>query len=344
MTDNPASATARIVCFGELLLRLASPAPQLLLQDRALEPSFCGAEANVAVGLAGLGHSTSFVSALPANAIGAAAEREIRGLGVRTAIHRVEHSRLGLYFLQPGAMARPAAITYDRARSAFAEFDPAGYDWERLLEGAQWLFVSGITAALGDRPLAALRTAISAAKSAGVRIAFDTNFRPTLWAGREDEAASVLRSLACDAELVFAGRRAVAMMVGGIFDQADPDEGFRAAADALFDASPSTVQVAATRRVVHSSDRQDFTALLADRSGCSVSDAMALERIVDRVGTGDAYAAGVLHGQLEGLGRQATVDFAAACALWAHSVRGDFMRATREDIVSLVNGTKDVRR
>lgn len=344
MNTDCAPVKGRVVSFGEVLLRLAAPGGELLLQSLRLDPSFCGAEANVAVALAGFGHDVQMVSALPDNAIGAAARRTLRGFGVTVAAPAVAGSRLGLFFLEPGAMTRPSAVTYDRAHSAFATIEPERYDWPALLEGADWLFVGGITAALGDKALAALRAAIAAAQAGGVRIAFDTNFRPTLWQGREAQAAAILRELSCEADLIFAGRRATAMMVGGDYTSGDPADGFHAAAKAMFALSPRLAHMAATRREVHSSDRQNLTALLADRDGMSVSRTIALENIVDRVGTGDAFAAGIVHGLVTGMGRDATIGFAAGCSEWAHSVPGDFLRASVADIAALGSGGGDVRR
>ncbi len=255
MTENEQMSLPRIVCFGEILLRLASDRPKLLLQDIQLEASVCGAEANVSVGLAGFGHKCRMVSALPANPLGVAARTTIEAFGPTVAGPVSEGSRMGLFFLQPGAMARPARVIYDRAGSAFANADPSEYEWDSLLAGAEWLFVSGITAALGDKALAALRNAMGAARDAGLNIAFDTNFRPTLWQGREKIAAQVLRELSCEADLLFAGRRATAMMTGGNFDHADPAEGFHAAAEAMFALSPRLKHMTATRRHVYSTDR-----------------------------------------------------------------------------------------
>lgn len=334
----------RIVGFGEILLRLASEAPALLLQEMRLEATFCGAEANVMVALAGFDHQARIVTALPNNPLGTAAKRTLQGFGVDVAAVQPAGSRMGLLFLQPGAMSRTSAITYDRANSAFAASDPASYDWPALLAEADWLFVSGITAALGDGPLAALRAAMAAARALGVKIAFDTNFRPTLWQGREAMAAAILDELSCQSDLLFAGRRAVAMMTGGRFDQADPAEGFLAAAEAMFARAPSLRHMAATRRTVLTTDRQDIAGLLADRAGVSSSPVITLEDIVDRVGTGDAFAAGIVHGLIAGLARQATAEFATACAQWAHSVPGDFLRANLDDIAALMAGGADVRR
>jgi len=333
-----------VVAFGEILLRLEAPQSELLLQSMRFDASICGAEANVAVALAGFGHDTQVATALPDNAVGDVVRRTVRGFGVGLEAKVVAGSRLGLFYLQPGAMSRPASVIYDRAQSAFATIDPAAYDWPNLLDGASWLFVGGTTAALGERALTALRAATAAAQVAGVKVAFDTNFRPTLWRGRESEAAAILRELSCQADLLFAGRRAVAMMAGGDFGGGDPAEGFHAAAKAMFALSPRLAHIAATRREVYSSDRQTLTGLLADRSGLFTSDTIALESIVDRVGTGDAFAAGIVHGLIAGMDGAQTIDFAANCAHWAHSIPGDFLRASVADIAALGSGGLDVRR
>ncbi|MEY4239719.1 MAG: hypothetical protein RL339_2320 [Pseudomonadota bacterium] len=344
MNGLGATGPARVVGFGEVLLRLASEAPAMLLQEMRLEATFCGAEANALVALAGFGHPVRMVTALPDNRLGDAAVRTLQSFAVDVAAVRPGDSRIGLLFLQPGAMSRPSAITYDRAGSAFATIDPAAYDWRAILAGAEWLFVSGITAALGDAGLSALRAAIQTARSLGVKIAFDTNYRPTLWRGREELAAKVLYELSCETDLLFAGRRAVAMMTGSRFDHADPTEGFLAAAETMFERAPKLHHIASTRRTLHSTDRQEIVGLLADRDGLSISPAIELQAIVDRVGTGDAFAGGVVHGLITGMDRQQTADFAAACSQWAHSVPGDFLRASIDDITALMSGGGDVRR
>lgn len=344
MTGHGNPPLARIVCFGEVLLRLAAPSPEVLFQSMSLVPSFCGAEANVAVNLAGFGHQCRLVTSLPENSVGEAARRAITQFGVNVTDPAAGGGRMGLYYLEPGAMARPSRIIYDRAGSAFALADPACYDWDTLLGEAQWLFVSGITAALGVGPLAALRAAIAAARAAGVSIAFDTNYRPTLWRGREKEAAATLLELSREADLLFAGRRAVAMMGGGEYGHADPAEGFHAAAQTMFDLAPRLKFMAATRREIRSSDSQRITCLLSGRDDLFLSRPIELNRIIDRVGTGDAFAAGVLHGLVAGHHPKYTVEFAASCAQWAHSVPGDFLRASIADIDGIASGSGDVRR
>ncbi len=310
-----------------------------------MEATFCGAEANVAVALSGLGHASRMVTILPDNRLGQAALAAMRAFNVDVSACSLTSGRMGLYFLSPGAMARPSEIIYDRAFSAFVEYAPQSYDWSALLGGADWLFVGGITAALGEGPLQALQKAMETARNSKIKIAFDCNYRPSLWQGREAQAKTVLRELSLQADLLLAGRRAIGMILDTSFDHADPDAGFQAAAQAVFQAAPHLMHVAATRRDVISSDRQRLTALLADRNGIAVSPTLSLDGIVDRIGTGDAFAAGIVHGLTNSKPLQDNAVFAAACSQWAHSVSGDFMRATLSDIEGLLaGGSGDVRR
>lgn len=333
-----------IVCFGEVLMRLASPAQTLIFQEKLFEASFCGAEANVAVALAGLGHQCEMVTVLPDNQLGAAAVAELGHFNVGTDLIDQAPGRMGLFFLSPGAMARPARILYDRAGSAFTELKPNQFDWNAILDGKDWLFVSGITAALGSAALTVLRTALDAAHDSGIKIAFDCNYRPSLWQGRTTEAAAVMKELSLRANLLFAGRRAIGMMLDRTFDQVDPDEAFQSAASAIFEQTENLDFVAATRREIISSDNNRLNALLASRETLAVSNTIALEQIVDRIGTGDAFASGILHGLIEGMSVQPCAEFALATAQWSHSVKGDFLRASRNDIEDLLTGQADVRR
>lgn len=333
-----------IVSFGEVLLRLAARRPSLLLQEAQLEATICGAEANVAAALSGFGHDTRMISFVPDNRLGEAARSELRRFGVGTDTIKTGIGRMGLYFLTPGAMTRPSEIIYDRAGSAFADLDAETIDWQLALAGADWLFIGGITAALGDGPLSALRSAIACAKQHAVKIAFDCNYRPSLWQGREQQAAKILRELSSQATLLFGGRRAIGMMLDQQFDAGDPNRGFHDAANAMFTASPGLAYVAATRREIISAENQRLTALIANNNKLAVSPTIALDGIVDRIGTGDAFAAGVVHGLVSGHDLDQTIGFAAAAAQWSHGVSGDFLRASVGDISAMQNGAGDVRR
>src|SRR5690606_14615759 len=173
--------SAHVVCFGELLLRLAAPGRERLLQSARLEVCVGGAEANVGVALARCGHRVSIISTVADNGLGEAVVGELRRHGLDTGgVHRVP-GRMGLYFLAPGAIHRPAEVLYDRAGSAFALAAADAYDWTALLAGADWVHLSGITPALGANTAAAALAAARAARAAGAKVSFDGNFRPSLW-------------------------------------------------------------------------------------------------------------------------------------------------------------------
>jgi 2-dehydro-3-deoxygluconokinase len=335
----------RVVCYGEMLLRLAAPGKEPLLRSACLAANFCGAEANVAVSLAHFGLDAAAVTVLPDNALGDACLGELRRHGVDTAAVRRAAGRMGLYYLSPGAMLRPAQIVYDRTHSAFAGADPAIHDWRTVLTGADWLHVTGITPALSKSAEKALLAATAMATELGVSISFDCNFRPALWHGREQDAPRVLRALAEQAQLLFGGVRDVALLFGADFSAAEPVEGFRRAAEAVLGACPKLRCMAATHRIVHTAEHNELTGYLADRAGLSVSGPTTLNPIVDRIGSGDAFAAGLLFGLCEGLGRERAVEFALTAAALKHSLPGDFNVVSAREVHELLqSGSRDVRR
>ncbi len=335
---------ATFLAFGELLMRIATPRWSPGFEPKQLSSSFCGAEANIAAGLAGLGHRTGLASVVPANPIGSAAKDSLRAVGLDTDSIMAIPGRMGLLFLEPGASARASRITYDRAGSAFANCDWQSVDWQTLLTNKDWLITSGITAALGNGPLSALNEAMTTARAMGVKVAFDCNFRPTLWQGREGKAPAILRELSLGADLLLAGRRAIGLITGRTFIEGDENAQFAAAAHHVFALSPHIHHVAATRRQILSSDRHRMTGLVASRDGIGVTDTVEIDAIVDRVGTGDAFGAGVLHGLTSGFSLDDTAGFALACSRWAHSIEGDFMRGTLDDIEHMRGHQSDVRR
>ncbi|MGO1072196.1 sugar kinase [Lysobacter sp. CA199] len=337
---------ARIVCFGELLLRLGAPDRQLLLQAPHLDVHVGGAEANVAVALAHYGHDARMVGAVADNALGAAALGELRRHGVDVAGVRRAAGRMGLYFLTQGALHRPSEVLYDRAGSAFAQQTGDALDWPALLAGADWLHLSGITPALGANAAAAALAAVRTAVAAGVRVSFDGNYRPALWAGSEATAAPLLRELIAHAEVLFASDRDMQVVLGNGYAQADAADRFAAAAADAFAAFPRLRRMAATLRVAHSVERQDLAAIHAQAGGgVFVADSYSLSGIVDRIGTGDAFAAGVLHGELAGLGAADGLCFGLAAACLKHSIPGDFAPLSARQVQALVDDDSlDVRR
>ena len=331
----------KIICFGELLLRMSARPGEMLLQAPHLHACIGGAEANVAVSLAHFGHDVSLVSALPANALGCAARDAVRAHGVDTQAIRFAPGRMGLYFLTPGAVLRPSEIIYDRAGSAFSLTDPAAYDWPALLEGASWLHVSGVSPAVGEGAAQAVLAAMRAARAMGLQVAFDGNYRASLWARQGKDGAHVLYQLMQHADLAFADQRDFALLLG----RPELASGTRAGAmAAAFDAFPNLARIAATTRSQVSHDRHDLGATLHTRTGAIAARVVELHNIVERIGTGDAFAAGVLHGLLRGWTDARALDFALAAAAVKHSIAGDFNLASEAQVEAACAGALDVRR
>jgi len=337
---------SRIVCFGEILLRLGSPGRQRLLQTPQFEVHVGGAEANVAVSLARFGHVAAQVGVVPANALGEAAVGELRRQGVETANLRTGPGRMGLYFLTTGALQRPSEVLYDRAGSAFALADPASYDWPALLAGADWLHLSGVTPALGERAAAAAVGAAEAARSLGVKVCFDGNYRPKLWDAWQGDAPGLLRKILANTDLLFADHRDMAVVLGTRFGQDSTEARVDAAAQAAFEAFPSITRLATTLRTQVSVDHHRLSARLVARDGrVHESGPHDLVPIVDRIGAGDAFAAGVLHGLLSGSDDAASLDLGLAAACLKHSLPGDFNLVGVADIEAFLGQERlDVRR
>ena len=339
------STQPRITCFGELLIRLASPDGELLLQSPQLHPYFGGAEANVAVALSHLGAAASMVSIVPPNPLGAAAVGELRRHGVDTQGIVTLPGRMGLYFTTAGAVSRPGAVVYDRAGSSFALAAADVIDWRNVLPGSSWLHVSGIASALGDQAAAANQRAAEAALALGVRVSFDGNYREQLWATSKGDAPTILRRILATAELAFIDDRDVALIVGRKPGSGDPTEGRRAAAAAAFTMFPKLERICSTIRTPRSVQDQDLTGLMFTRARELVSRTHSLSGIVDRIGAGDAFTAGVLHGLVTGQDDERTLELATAAAVLKHSLRGDCALFTLHDLERLVDeGRLDIRR
>ncbi len=337
-----------ILCFGELLLRLGAPGREPLLQTRQLQVHVGGAEANVAVSLARFGHASAMAGTVADNALGEAALGELRRHGVDVGRVRRAQGRMGLYFLATGAGVRPSDVVYDRADSAFARAAPDRYDWPALLAGIDCLHVSGVTPAVGPHSADAALDAVRAARAAGTLVSFDGNFRPKLWATWNDAPAPLLHALLAEADVAFIDHRDVELVLGASTDAAPHGSAERtvAAAARAFEAFPHLQRIACTQRTIRSVDAHALGALLVHRDGTTVRIApQPVDGIVDRIGGGDAFAAGVLHGLLEGMGDDRALAFGLAAARLKHSVPGDFNLVGAGDVAALVDsGTLDVRR
>lgn len=329
--------STRIVCFGELLLRLGAPGRQLLLQSPNLEVHCGGAEANVAVSLALFGHDAAVVSTVPEGPLGAAAVGELRRHGVDVRHVGRRAGRMGLYYLVTGAIHRPSEVIYDRVGSAFALADPVVYEWDTLLAGADWLHLSGVTPALGASAAAATLQAAEAATRLGVRVSFDGNYRSKLWEAWDGQPGQRLQALLAHCDVLFASDRDIGVILGDVVQPEDPAARIAAAAARAFAAFPRLQLMASTLRTQRNVDHHALSAVLVDRAG-AVHQTTVYEviPIVDRIGTGDAFAAGVLHGLIAGQELAHALHFGLGAACLKHSIPGDFNRVGVGDVEAFV--------
>jgi 2-dehydro-3-deoxygluconokinase len=340
------NSTGPIVCFGEILIRLSAPDNELLLQSPRLDVRFGGAEANVAVSLSQFGRTARMVSVVPDNALGRAARDELRRHGVDVSGVVFVPGRMGLYFLTPGAVLRPSEVVYDRAGSAFAQAAPDTVDWRKALPGAGLLHISGVTPAVGPNAAAAAIKAVKIAGELGVLVSFDGNYRSKLWAAWNGDGPAILRGLLANAHIAFVDERDIALVLGRKFESVDRADRRREAAKAAFQAFPNLQRIASTFRREHAVDHQDLSAAMFMRDGSEVGTrTISLPGIVDRIGGGDAFAAGLLHGLFADMTDQDALDFALAAACLKHAIPGDFNLVTEADVKAfLTQEGLDVRR
>ncbi|MGH8265323.1 MAG: sugar kinase, partial [Steroidobacteraceae bacterium] len=309
-----------------------------LLQSARLNATFAGAEANVAVALALWGHAASVLTVLPDTALGSVALAELRKHGVDVSRIQRRPGRLGLYFLEHGALQRAPEVLYDRAQSAFAATPPDAYDWPGELAGVRCLHISGVTPAVGASAAASAVRGMQNAAGRGVLTSFDCNHRSKLWSVWQGDARAVLSEMVASTEILFATERDIAALLGLSFDSVPPDERAREAAKQAFARFPRLQRMYGTVRVERSVDEHTMSAELCMRDGHWSTPTHELRPIVDRIGTGDAFAAGVLHGILKGMPPQATLDFGLASACLKHSIPGDFNLVRVDQIEALIAG------
>jgi 2-dehydro-3-deoxygluconokinase len=316
-----------VVTFGELMLRLSPPGQERLFQSPEFRAGFGGCEANVAVGLAHLGVRAEYVTRLPDSPIGQAALEALQAEGVGTEGIVLGGERMGIYFVEPGADMRTSRVVYDRAGSAFAGIAPGMVDWARTLAGARWLHGSGITPALGAGPRAALAAAIAVARASGACVSLDLNYRPALWQSRDPRP--VIAPLVQDADLLIANRDAVRAMLG----VEAPDDSLAPRLAERFGCR----RVALTRREVLSASEHGWSAVLYDAASRGAWRSRRYQmRVVDRVGGGDSFAAGLIAALAGDREPADAVEFAAAAGALKLTIPGDWNRATPEEIEQVV--------
>ncbi len=332
----------RIVTFGEVMLRLKSPGAEKLLQSPHLEATFGGAEANVAVSLTQFGLAATFVSALPANQIADACLSNLRSFGVDTGSVVKQGDRIGVYYLESGANQRPSRVIYDRAGSSMAKAKRGDFNWGVILEGATWFHISGVTPAISASAAELAVEAASAARERGITVSCDYNYRKNLWRYGK-EAPEVMRELVRMVNVGIANEEDCQLALG-IDSLGSTEPGtldnvrYRLIAERVLDEFPNLDKQIITLRESHSASHNGWSAVLHNRSEFLVSRKYEITDIVDRVGAGDSFAAGLIYGLLEYQDDARALEFAAAASCLKHSVAGDYNRVGVADVESLIEG------
>jgi 2-dehydro-3-deoxygluconokinase len=341
----------RVVTFGEVMLRLKSPGFERLFQSPLLEATFGGAEANVAVSLAQFGVPVSFVTALPSNPLGESAVSEIRKFGVDTSFIKRAGDRIGIYFLESGSNQRASKVTYDRTGSSMASAKPGDFDWDAIFEGATWFHISGVTPAISASAAALSLEAVKSARSKGITVSCDYNYRKNLWRYGK-KAPEVMREIVSHANIGIANEEDCQQALGVEIDGSGKREGgsgkgegerldierYSRLAEKVLSEFPNLEKQVITLRESHSADHNGWSAILHNRNKSLSSRKYEITNIVDRVGAGDSFAAGLIYGLTAYRDDQRALEFATAASCLKHSILGDFNRVDVAEVEALVKG------
>ena len=330
----------KVVTFGEIMLRLAPNGYYRFFQDDQMQATFGGGEANVAVSLANFGLDSVYVTKLPDHAIGQAAINSLRYFGVDTSKITRGGERVGIYYLEKGASQRGSVCIYDRKYSAIQQADINDFDWDDIFDGADWFHFTGITPALGENLVEICKIACKKAKEKGVKISCDLNYRGKLWTREEARKAmtelcqyvDVCISNEEDAKDVFGIEAENTDITGGKLNK----EGYKSVAKQLADKF-NFEKVAITLRSSISANDNDWAAMLYDGDDYYFSKEYHLH-IVDRVGGGDSFGAGLIYALLSGKQSKDAIEFAVAASALKHSIEGDFNRVSVKEVEKLAGG------
>jgi 2-dehydro-3-deoxygluconokinase len=340
---NPIKA----VTFGEIMLRLSPPGFERFFQSPVLQATFGGGEANVAVSLAHFGLDSGYVTRVPGNAIGEAAIKTLGAEGVRTDFVQRGGDRLGIYFAETGASQRPSTVVYDRAGAAVAGIRPGEVPWPDVFAGAAWFHVTGITPALGASVAETTAEAVEAARRAGARVSLDLNYRATLW--DKTRAREVMRPLVARADVLIANEEDIQAslglevrgtdVTGGRLDAA----GYRAVAEQVAEEF-GVKQVAITLRESISASRNGWSAVLYDAACRQHHQSQRYDvTLIDRIGGGDAFAAGLIYALVTGRPPGSALRFAVAASALKQTIPGDFNRVSAGEVDRLAEGDQSGR-
>jgi 2-dehydro-3-deoxygluconokinase len=329
------------ITFGEIMLRLSAPGSERLFQSPELVATFGGGEANVAVSLAGFGLPVSFVTVLPEqNPIADAAIADLRRHGVDTSRIVRGPGRMGIYFLEPGANQRPSKVVYDRQGSSIAIAQPDTIDWERTFAGGGWFHVTGITPALSEGAAALTLEAVKRARGADLTVSCDLNYRKNLWKWGQPPS-KVMCELVREIDIAIANEEDIQNSLGiqapvnvhaGALDPAC----YESLTNTVLHQYPNLKMIAVTMRESISANRNRWSACLNTGKEFVVSQVYDIADIVDRVGAGDSFAAGLIYGLQSLRGERDILEFAVAASCWKHSIPGDYNRVSVSEVTDLL--------
>jgi len=336
----------KIITFGEIMLRLAPIGYERFVQAAELGATYGGGEANVAVSLANYGMDAAFVTKLPKHEIGQAAVNSLRRFGVDTSKITRGGDRVGIYFLEKGANQRASKVVYDRANSAIATAKPEDFDWDRIFDGVDWFHFTGITPAISKSAAEICKIAAKTAKAKNITVSCDLNYRKNLWT--KPEAGATMAELMPYVDLVVANEEDASDVFGITSAGTDVDSG-HLNHDGYIDVAKQLVDrfgckyIAITLRESHSANHNDWSAMLYDNTGACFSKVYNIRNIVDRVGGGDSFGAGLIYGLLSGKSKQDALEFAVAASCLKHSVEGDFNLVSVAEVEALAGGSASGR-
>jgi 2-dehydro-3-deoxygluconokinase len=336
----------KVVVFGELMMRLSTQRFERIVQARQFDVIYSGAEANLAVDLAGLGIESYLVSSVPDNPVGQACLCYLRQFGVNLDHIKKNGHRLGIYFVETGAAQRPSTFLYNRKGSSITELRPGDFDWDQIMEGKHWFHFTGITPALAESVAQITREACQAARRKGLTVSCDLNFRRKLWT--PEKAREVMTGLMEDVDVLFTNEEEAetvfGIAAGGCNVQAGKisQRGYEDVA-AQLSRIFHLKYVSISLRGSLSATANDWSGMLYDGKNFYSSRQYHIDYIVDRVGGGDAYSAGIIYGLLTEQDLQETVEFAAAAGCLKHSIHGDFNLVSFEEVLALMGGAASGR-
>ena len=326
---------ARVVTFGEIMLRLAPEGYNRFVQAESLGVVYGGAEANVAVSLANMGMDAAFVTKLPSHEIGQSAVNSIRRYGVDTSKIVRGGDRVGIYFLEKGASQRPSKVVYDRAGSSIAAAEPGDFDWPGIFKDADWFHFTGITPAIGGKMPEICLDACMEAKKRGLTVSCDINYRRNLW-GKEKARKTLLKLMEyVDVCITNGGQMADIFDLCGEDDQLSREDYIRMAKELAV--KYSFDKIALTMRESISASDNNWSAMLYDGKEAAFSRQYKMH-IIDRVGGGDGFGAGIIYALTAGMKTEQTIEFAAAAGCLKHSIEGDYNLVSVDEILGLAEG------